>query len=110
MDNNLRKALGSRIKEERLKRSLTVELLAELADISPSFLRQIESSDRAVSIENLCKFSDIFKISTDSLLKRESNAETSKTNILETLLYNISDKDFEYIIEMIKLARKHIKK
>lgn len=40
------KALGRRIREERLKRNLTQEQLAEAIEISNSYMGQIERGER----------------------------------------------------------------
>lgn len=53
--------LGERIKKERLNRGLTQEVLAEKANISVSFLGQIERGERKLSLETLIKIGEVSK-------------------------------------------------
>ena len=65
------KELGKRIRDERLKNKLTIEKLCELLDVSPSFIGLVERGTSGISIEKLCKLSEVLNISTDYLLKGE---------------------------------------
>ena len=63
------KELGKRIRDERLKNKLTIEKLCELLDVSPSFIGLVERGTSGISIEKLCRLSEIFQVSTDYLIK-----------------------------------------
>lgn len=47
--------LGARVREIRLKKGLTQEKLAEICDISPSYIGIIERGDKKLSVETLVK-------------------------------------------------------
>jgi transcriptional regulator with XRE-family HTH domain len=60
--------IGKRIRSERRKQGLTQEKLAELADISESFMGHIERGGRTLSIETLAKISNSLHISIEYIL------------------------------------------
>jgi transcriptional regulator with XRE-family HTH domain len=47
--------LGRAIREQRLKRGLSQEELAELADVHPTYIGKVERAQKNVSFENLLK-------------------------------------------------------
>lgn len=65
MDN---KEVGKRIKGLRLKRKMTREALAEAADISVSFLYEIETGKKSFSAYTLGNLSKALNIETDYIL------------------------------------------
>jgi transcriptional regulator with XRE-family HTH domain/quercetin dioxygenase-like cupin family protein len=62
MDN-----LGSRLKDERLKAGMTLRELARQAEVSPSFISQIENGKSQPSVATLYTFSRLLGISVDEL-------------------------------------------
>ena len=62
------KELGQRIRAERRRQDLTQEKLAELADISDSFMGHIERGGRTLSVETLAKLADALNLSTEYIL------------------------------------------
>jgi transcriptional regulator with XRE-family HTH domain/quercetin dioxygenase-like cupin family protein len=67
MDN-----LGSRLKEMWLKAGLTLRELARQADVSPSFVSQIENGKSQPSVATLYTFSRLLGVSVDELFVDES--------------------------------------
>ncbi|WP_010244118.1 helix-turn-helix domain-containing protein [Acetivibrio cellulolyticus] len=63
------KALGERIRKQRLKVNLTQEQLAEKIDMSYSFVGQIERGDRVLSLETLVRLANELSISVDYLIQ-----------------------------------------
>jgi transcriptional regulator with XRE-family HTH domain len=49
------KAVGSRVRERRMKLNLTQEQLAEKADISPAFVGHIERGEKKASLETMSR-------------------------------------------------------
>lgn len=47
------RAIGSRVRELRLQHKMTQEYLAELVDISPSFIGHIERGEKKPSLETI---------------------------------------------------------
>ncbi|MES2171283.1 MAG: helix-turn-helix domain-containing protein [Actinomycetota bacterium] len=72
MDN-----LGSRLKEKRLKAGLTLRELARQAEVSPSFVSQIENGKSQPSVATLYTFSRLLGVSADELFVDESQPPTA---------------------------------
>lgn len=73
--------IGSRIKEMRLKRGLTQEALAEMADISSNFLACIEIGKRRGSFETYAKLVEILDTSFDFLT--QDSLSSAKKSVLD---------------------------
>lgn len=101
MGEDLRGFLGQRIREERLKKGLSIEELSELADISSSFLGSVERGERALGLDNLIKFSNIFEVTVDSLLKDNVSKE-SRIYLINQLTENFVDEEFSFVIRIIR--------
>ena len=67
------KELGKRIRAERRRQDLTQEKLAELADISDSFMGHIERGGRTLSIETLAKLANALNLSIEYIVCGEFN-------------------------------------
>ncbi len=106
---NIKRVLGKRIREERTKRNWTIEQLAEKADLSPSFLGCVERGERALSVEKLYVMSEIFDVTTDSLIK-EHLTYNSKTESLFLLVKDLSDSEYHSVYEIAKTATAHLRK
>jgi len=77
---------GKRIKERRKKLHLTQEALAELADISASFVGAIERGEKKMSVETFCKLAERLEISSEFLLfGRWENCRREKCTICAEL-------------------------
>jgi transcriptional regulator with XRE-family HTH domain len=60
---------GDRIREVREKRRLTQDQLAEKADVSKSFLSEVENDKRSAGAETLLKIANALGASIDYLLR-----------------------------------------
>lgn len=65
--------LGKRIRAERRRQDLTQEKLAEMADISDSFMGHIERGGRTLSIETLAKLANALSLSIEYIVCGEFN-------------------------------------
>ncbi len=68
MTNSTIKNLQSNIKKYRLQKGLTQEKLAELCNISPDYISEIERGKKTPSLKRLIIISDILKVETYKLL------------------------------------------
>ena len=101
--------LGKRIREERLKKHLTQEQLAEYSDISLSYMGQIERGERKVTLETLLRICSWLKVSIDFLLKDSYKDEND--TIVEQFKQLIFDKSFEekqMAIDVLKVIFNHL--
>ena len=67
------KELGKRIRAERRHQDLTQEKLAEMAEISDSFMGHIERGGRTLSIETLAKLANALNLSIEYIVCGEHN-------------------------------------
>ena len=100
--------VGENVRNARLNKGLTIEQLAELADISDSFLGVAERGTSGFSIETIIKLAKALNVTTDSLLLENFQNQTpsSKTDTLMTILSGCSDDDIDFMIEYVKLCKK----
>lgn len=62
------KDIGNRIRQEREKFALSRERFAEILDLSPFYIGQIERGERKMSLETLFKVSNSLNMSIDFML------------------------------------------
>lgn len=67
--------IGSRIKSERKRCSLSQEKLAEMVNVTPHYIYEIERGLKAMSLETLINISAALEISTDHILFGERKNE-----------------------------------
>lgn len=78
-----KKSLGEKIREGRKIKKLTQQQLAELADISTTFLGEIERGKKMPGLNVLIQIINALDISADWLLRDE--VESSKTIVLNDI-------------------------
>ena len=97
-------ALGKRIREERLKLHMTQEQLVEEANLSTSYIGQIERGERSLSLETLIALVNRLGVTVDYLLQESVNGDTVPyKEIWLNLLSQASDEEKEMIVNMTKL-------
>jgi len=74
--------LGQRIRELRLRRGMTQELLAEQMDVSRQAVTKWESGQSSPSTENLLMLARLFGVSAWELLGEPAPAEKKKNRLL----------------------------
>lgn len=78
--------VGIVIKSLRIQRNLTKEALATELGISESTIKKYENGERALSITNLFKIIDYFKVDANTILNvAESKKESSIDSRLELM-------------------------
>lgn len=60
--------LGKRIREERLRRGLSQEELAELADVHRTYIGMVERGEKNITLLNIERIAAALKIPVDELL------------------------------------------
>ena len=96
------KAIGKRIKIARIKADLTQERLAELIDISPTHLSNIETGTTRVSLNTIISIANALSVTGDDLLC--DNIIMSKVQFEKDIALLLEDCD-EYEIRIIKDMR-----
>lgn len=93
--------LGERMKLGRKANNLTREKLAELVDVSPRFLAEVEAGKTGVSLQTLKNISLALSTSTDYLLGLDNIANINQLEILYSQLTNINKKFYPLISSII---------
>jgi len=99
--------IGNRIRLEREKFDMTREKLAELLNLSPYFLGQIERGERKMSVSTLISISECLHVSIDYLFFEQVNINTNN-NVLHSLINKCSEKEITVIEGLIKLLLPHL--
>lgn len=94
--------LGERIRLGRKANNLTREKLAELVDVSPRFLAEVESGKVGVSLQTLKNISLALSASTDYLLGLENEKKLSQLEVLCNQLESIDEKYLPLITLIVK--------
>lgn len=61
-------SIGIRIRKQREQFGYTREEFAEMLNVTPKFCADIELGNKGMSVQTLCKISDVLKLSTDYIL------------------------------------------
>lgn len=62
---------GKRVREERLKKGLSQEKLAEIAELHRTYIGMIERGEKNITLENIEKIAKALEISLGKLLTSE---------------------------------------
>lgn len=92
---------GNRIREWRDRRALTLEQLADLAHISPSYLQRMETGGRNVSLKNLARLALALNVSQNDLVIGSGSKRVPIVGYVgagaETLLFSEGQGPFGYV-------------
>ena len=102
------KAVGKRIRQERLKCNETQQSLAELIDMSTAFVGCIETGKRKMSLDTFVRIVHALGVPSDQLLVDclDSNFSVCN-NEFSYLMEGLDNKDRELIIEIVKCIKEH---
>ena len=103
------KDVGDRIRAEREKLQVSREKFAEILNLSPFFVGQIERGERKMSISTLISVSECLHISIDYLIFGEVY-KANEDNNLQYLISNCSSKEIKVIEEITKVILPYITK
>ena len=96
-------ALGKRIREERRKRNLTQEQLAEMVHVTYSYIGQVERGQKGISLETLINVSNCLGVTVDFLLANYiDNDDEYLRQLWVRLVKNRSEKELDMIINVVK--------
>lgn len=94
--------LGARVREQRLKKKLTQEKLAEMCNVSSSYIGIIERGNKKLSVETLVKIANALDISTDFLLSDSLTLTPEiQTKEILTPLKDLKQKDVDLLTDMV---------
>ena len=123
--NSAYKTIGENIRLERANRNLTIEELAEMLELSASYIGLLERGERCPSLKNLYKLCDLFGCAPNDMLISKKNtsqktllsfaeskkdAYTNKYNTVLSLLKGMDEDQLDFIISSMKSLRNLKKK
>ena len=100
--------VGNKIKEKRKKLGLTQENLAELCDLSVSYIAHIERGTKSLSLETAVKISNVLSVSLDYLLLDEIQDHERVFSALESEVNALSPAKRETFFKFSRLILKNI--
>lgn len=105
-----RKALGKKIRKERIRMNYTQEQLAEAAGLSTAYIGLIEHGQRAVTLEKLIDLANIFHVSIDYLLTESvDSSEDADFALLRNLWLQSSEPARLLLLDIAKSILCHLK-
>lgn len=107
----IRKAIGARIRDERLARNMSTDELAKLLSLSPGFIGLIESGRRGATVYNLYRLANVFDVPISTFFPGETvvkdkKSETTLINArrakLSSLVSDLDESEISYVINAVK--------
>lgn len=103
-----RKALGEKIRQERMNCSLSQEQLAEAVGVSIPYISFVEHGQRSVTLEKLIDLANIFHVSIDYLLADSvESSNDADFAMLKNLWTQAPDDSRVLFLEIAKLILRH---
>lgn len=95
--------IGRRIREERTSRALSIEKLAEMAEVTPSFLGLIERGKRKLSVFTLEKISKALRISPNELMRIQvKRPDRGWENKISFLIGSLTKNNRVFVFKILK--------
>ena len=98
------KMIGSRVKELRLRNSLTQKKLAELVMVSPSSIARLETGESMVSVYTMIRIANVFQVPTSVILMEDNRGEGVREDLrfIDTILEKCTLDERRKIIRLIE--------
>lgn len=94
--------IGMRIMGLRKEKGYSREQLAELANISVSFLYEIETSKKGLSVNSLIGLVEALEVSADYLLYGKTQVQCEKN--ISRILGKLDSKDLQRVEGLLKIV------
>ena len=105
----LKEILGKRLREERVKKGWSIELMAEKLDLSPASLGLVERADRLLSVPKLYLASRLLGVTVDYLLSESEISDNMRAEVLLMQCRDLNDEDFKCFLDVVKTLKDYIK-
>lgn len=103
-------AIGRRIRQYRLERDLSQEVLSEKSDVTPAHFSHIERGNTKPSLPTLIRIANALEISIDDLLC--DNVEKSRhvrVRDVDRLLEDCTPQEIKALTEILAAAKKALR-
>lgn len=91
--------IGEKIQELRIQRGLTQERLAEMLEVSRQSVSKWELGQAIPDVEKIIRMSELFDVTTDTVLLRNTEDDTVNKNPLHLGSFYLVVKDFERSVQ-----------
>lgn len=105
------KAIGQRIKIARIKKGVTQETVADLIDITPAHMSNVETGKTKVSLPTLIEIANALSVSVDTLLS--DNVLASKIIFegeAKELFKDCDEYEIRFLVDILKSAKTALRK
>lgn len=105
------KAIGQRIKIARIKKGITQEAVADIIDITPAHMSNVETGKTKVSLPTLIEIANALSVSVDTLLC--DNILQSKVVFegeAKELFKDCDEYETRLLVDLLKSAKTAIRK
>lgn len=103
-------AVGRKIREQRKKLKITQEQLAEMCEVSPSYIGHIERGSRNLSMNMAVQLCSVLGIGLDYLFLDSAENSNEITNCITSALSACSDEQKKRFFKTIKILADNINK
>lgn len=103
-------AVGRKIREQRKKLNITQEQLAEMCEVSPSYIGHIERGSRNLSMNTAVQLCSVLGIGLDFLFLDSAENSDEITNCINSALSACSDEQKKSFLKTIKILADNINK
>ena len=91
--------IGEQIQKLRIRKGLTQEQLAEMLEVSRQSISKWELGQAIPDVDKIIRMSELFDVSTDSILLRNTEDDQASQNPLHLGSVYLIVKDFEKSVE-----------
>ena len=99
--------LGERIREARRKKGLTQEVLAELVDVTPFYMGELERGVKTPSLDVFVRLLEALDVSADTLL-RDSVAPPEGDRVLASRLERLTPAERATVYALVEAYVNHM--
>ena len=101
-------AVGRKIREQRERLKITQEQLAEMCEISPSYIGHIERGSRNLSMNTAIQLCSVLEIGLDYLFLDSAEDNSEITNCINSALSACSEEQKEIFLRTVKVLADNI--
>ena len=103
-------AVGSKIKKQRQALLITQERLAEMCDVSPSYIGHIERGSRNLSMNTAIQLCSALNVGLDYLFLDSAENDSEVINSINSALKTCNDEQRKKFINTVKILAENINK
>lgn len=98
---SINERLADAIKHARLQMGLSQEQMAEIADVSPTHIKHLESGHRKPSVDLLFTLAQTNHFSLDEILRPATSQTNQLRNEINCLLNDCTEKEQKILLDLL---------